>query len=882
MALKRRFQHYRNLQPQIDRIKPNLKLIEGRGKKSQVNTKPPKLSLVKPNPLEKKIDALKNIDQFLGDNTESFKKRLIVYRRINELYQEKGLHFELLMSGLLELIVKVTGAEGGSLWITHKEKSEIQCKIATGTGSENVLNLVLPMSKGIVGWVVDHNQSAIVYDTSLDERFHGSSDRKQKNGFSTKSLIASPLFYGGEVLGVIEVVNKQTDDKRFNDEDKAFLDDICTPTAMHIKTSLAIQRQEAFVKRMGVFKQLHESFSETIDLNKLLGIVLTRAIELLQAEVGSLWLTTENDDKIECKIAEGPTKNKVIGVKLDKGTGIIGWVIENKKSSIVEDCSKDSHFSSEVDKKINFVTRSLISSPLCVKDECIGAIQIINKKGEELLFNKEDLNFLELFASSAAMYIKNARLFASEKKAKELSALIQISKEITSTLDLDAVLLSIVNLSSNIIEYTRGAVSRKPIGKKEYLIQAMNGQEKIDLNDEETKDLGKLHNKIVESGKDVLINSEAYQNDPNGVAEIKKYLKKKNLKSFWAHVLKDDQGELGVLSMESLERNMIPENKKELLSILVSQCTVALRNAELYTTVPSGILSLDFSQKIAAKLYEMKEWPLEKKRNTALGVLGIIFSLIFVKVPWNITTAIEIVPMASTYYAQSKGKVSEVFVKEGQAVMAEDVLLKLETEDLILERRQKESSLQKIASEMLKLQSEGKIGEFKIKESEKKSLNAELEMLDKQLEHSTVKAMQDGIVVSSNLDELVGMPVNFGQELVKIARTDRVFAQFEVPEDDVLFVKPGQGIKFKVFGLPNTSFSNDIKLKTVAGEGKSLTKNDTNKFFIARAEVPNHQNSGSVLRPGMTGRGKIYTPWQPLGYYLFSKPAKYIVMNLFY
>lgn len=814
--------------------------------------------------------------------SDMLRRRLITYRRINELYQEKGVNFEQLMKELLDLIVKATEAQGGSLWICDRNKQVIECRVATGPGSKEITGLAIPFGKGIVGWVVDKNVSSLVEDTERDERF---SNKGAKN-FSVRSLIATPLSYKGEVIGVIEVVNKtSTPTQSFEDQDKVFLEDICTPAAMHIKTSLTSLHQEALFRKMSTIQKLHESFSSTMDLDKLLGMVLTKAIELLNAEVGSLWLVDDQQEKIECHVAEGPTKSKVLGLKLDSGQGIIGWVVENKRGQIVEDCSKDSRFSSAVDEKINFVTRSMVSAPLLVQGECIGAIQILNKKGEACLFNSEDLDFLALFASSSAMYIKNARLFASEKKAKELSALISISKEISSTLDLDSVLMSIVNLSSSIISYDMACVSKNRPGKSNYEVQAISGRQNLDRASSEVTTLNALHGKILSGGKEIYV---AYIDDaakkPEVPEELKTYLASKSLQSFWAYVLKDDQGELGVFTMESKEKNLIPEAKKELLAILISQCTVALRNAELYTTIPKTGALFGGIRENADKLWtQVKGWPREKQRNVALGIVAGLLSLIFVKVPWNVSANIEVVPITSTHYAQSSGRVQEVLVREGQTVKPGDVLIRLDSADLDIQIKQKESTLQKVVMEMLKLQSENKIAEYKIKEAEKLSLDLEIEMLHKQLENSELKSEILGTVVSEKLEELAGKPVTFGQELVKVARMDRVFVQFEVPEDQVPYVQADQGVKFKVFSHPNTSFSSGLKLLSVAGEGKKLNEADPEKVFIARSEVPNDlTRDDGILRPGMTGRGKIYARWQPLGYFLFHKPLKFLGMNVLF
>ena len=300
------------------------------------------------------------------------------------------------MKGILDIICHGVEAQGGSLWILEEDEQTITCKVANGPGSEKLKNFSVQKGQGIVGWVVENKRSTIVYDAKKDERFIG----KKNNDFSTESLIASPLLYNNEVIGVVEVVNKDSKkDPHYNDSDKAFLEDLATLAAMHIKTSRLLKKQDEVLGRMKTFSDLHELFSSTIDLDQLLEVVLKKAISILRAEVGSIWLVEESKEGVYCAYAEGPTKDKVLGVKLKMGTGIIGSIIQERKPQIVMDCSKDERFSSAVDSKTNFKTKSIITAPLLVKGECIGAIQIINKKGQNALFNEGDLEMLSLFAS---------------------------------------------------------------------------------------------------------------------------------------------------------------------------------------------------------------------------------------------------------------------------------------------------------------------------------------------------------------------------------------------------------------------------------------------------------------------------------------------------
>ena len=834
-----------------------------------------KLSVVKPAFEDRDIDneSDKSTDQ----------KKLSCYRHISELYQDDTLSLAAIMKGALEIIAHGVEANGGSLWIYDENIKKLVCKVAIGDGAEGLQGVEISPNNGLVGWAFENKRSTIVVDTSNDERFSKKSDKQNK--FETKSLIASPLIYGSEVIGVLEVINKKNIDEMFSDSDRYLIDDLCLPASMYIKNKRIVREQRSILHRMKTFSELHNQFSSTMELDKLLNIVLSKAINITNAEVGSIWLVDKSEEGVECSIAEGPTKDKVIGLKLKKGIGIIGWVTENKSPLIVEDCSKDSRFSKAVDNKIDFVTKTMICAPLIVQNECLGAIQIINRNNSNVLFNHEDLELLSLFSAVSAMHIKNAQLFESETKAKELSALIEISKEITSTLDLDSVLMSIVNLSSHIVPYDSAYMAKEVRGKKDiYEIRAQSGEEKVNRDDEKVVNLEKLFNLFMkEEKKEIYIkSSEEYIKTEDKLQDLENYLGAKELKSFWFKVLEDDQGVVGMMSMESVNPNLIEEGKDEIINLLTSQSTVALRNAELYDTIPSGNIFKQAKSNALDIVDIFKEMQPKKRIMSGACAIGVVLTLIFIKVPHNIDAEIEILPVTNTYYSQGSGIIEKVFVKEGQFVKKGELLALLSTNDQGLELKQKEFQLQKVRSEMLKHRSEKRIADYKIKEKEMISLGLEIELLEDKIRKSKIISEASGVVVSVELDNLTGLPVNFGQEIIKIANNDKLYAKFNVPEEHVLAVKSGQEVKFKVYGHPTKSFYQNMKLYSVAGEGVSLTDVDPNHYYPAKAIVDKTIEDNNLLRPGMTGRGKIYTDYITLANKLFGKIYRFFMMEVFF
>jgi GAF domain-containing protein len=247
------------------------------------------------------LNEIKRFSTESGSDSENYQRKLICYKKINELFQSNSLSLFNLMKASVEIICTGVDAEGGSLWVS--EENIIQCRVAIGPNAQKLMGKKMEYGQGILGWVAQNNKSQVIYDTSLDERF--------QNNSSAKSLMATPMAYENKVIGLIEVINKKDENGKFSDSDLNFIEHISTLLGMYIKTTRVLREQDSLIKRMSNFADLHEKFSSTIELDELLVLVLQRAINFLEAEVGSIWLVEDHGEGIECSYAVGPTKDKV-------------------------------------------------------------------------------------------------------------------------------------------------------------------------------------------------------------------------------------------------------------------------------------------------------------------------------------------------------------------------------------------------------------------------------------------------------------------------------------------------------------------------------------------------------------------------------------------
>lgn len=158
--------------------------------------------------------------------------------------------------------------------------------------------------------------------------------------------------------------------------------------------------------------------ASTLDIDKLLKIVLELASEVVGAETASLLLVDQRTGELVFNIALGQAEERLKEIHLKMGEGIAGWVAQENKSLIVNDPENDPRWTRKADDKTNFVTRSILCVPMVHQGNILGVVQTINKQNRNG-FSEFDRIILEAFASQTAVAIQNAKHFSSLAAEKE-------------------------------------------------------------------------------------------------------------------------------------------------------------------------------------------------------------------------------------------------------------------------------------------------------------------------------------------------------------------------------------------------------------------------------------------------------------------------------
>ncbi|MDR1507870.1 MAG: sigma 54-interacting transcriptional regulator [Treponema sp.] len=152
--------------------------------------------------------------------------------------------------------------------------------------------------------------------------------------------------------------------------------------------------------------------SDYRNIHALLTQILESASRLCQSEAASLLLVNHIRQELYFEVALGSKGSAVKNFTVKFGEGIAGWVAAHNKSIIVNDVENEKLHLKKIAVLVNYPPKTMLAVPLRLKNECIGVIELLNKK-DNMVFSRDDCEWLEIFANQAALAIGNARNFES-------------------------------------------------------------------------------------------------------------------------------------------------------------------------------------------------------------------------------------------------------------------------------------------------------------------------------------------------------------------------------------------------------------------------------------------------------------------------------------
>jgi RND family efflux transporter MFP subunit len=237
---------------------------------------------------------------------------------------------------------------------------------------------------------------------------------------------------------------------------------------------------------------------------------------------------------------------------------------------------------------------------------------------------------------------------------------------------------------------------------------------------------------------------------------------------------------------------------------------------------------------------------------TAVGVLALAAFLSFATGDFRVSansTVEGVVQRAVT--APVNGFVKDAPLRAGDTVKQGQALGQLDDRDLRLERAKLLSQREQYITQYREAMGKRERAQAQIVSAQIAQSEAQLSLVEEQLARTSLVAPFDGIIVSGDLSQSLGSPVERGQVLFEVAPLDDFRVVLQVDERDIAYIVEGQRGELTVSSMPGQRVPFTVSRITPVNTAK-----EGRNFFRAEAAVEPAAGTPR-LRPGMEGVGKI-------------------------
>ncbi len=169
-----------------------------------------------------------------------------------------------------------------------------------------------------------------------------------------------------------------------------------------------------------------KNVNSSLNIDRLLGIILENATNSIQADRGTLYIVDELKGELWSKVAQG---KDMVEIRLPMGKGLAGVVAKTGEIINIPDAYADKRFNPEIDKKTGYRTRNILTMPMKNKGgKIIGVFQLLNKRGGP--FTRDDEDFIDALSAGASIAIENARLAQEMVQSERLSSVGRMASAI--------------------------------------------------------------------------------------------------------------------------------------------------------------------------------------------------------------------------------------------------------------------------------------------------------------------------------------------------------------------------------------------------------------------------------------------------------------------
>jgi len=376
---------------------------------------------------------------------ESLRERTAQLEALREvgLKLTAQLDLDSLLHSIVSQAIELVGGASGGLYLCRSDRDVLEWSMAVGPHLSPI-GTVLHRGEGLSGKVWETGKALIVDDYQAWEK-----RAAVYEGYPFKAVVAAPVCWGEEFLGVLNVLADHP--QTFSPADAELLSLFATQAAIAIQNARLYEETHSRAERLAVVNRIARAVGATLNLDELMETVYQEIASIFQADAFFIALYDEETNELDFRIQvdEGvrePPQRQSLGV------GLTSLVVTEKKSLLIRSLEqKQDRLPTPELWGTMKLPASWLGAPMLIGERLIGVICIQAYRPHA--YGEEEQQLLSTIADQVAVAVESSRLFQAEREQRELAEALEeeAAAVVSSTLDPDQVLDRILEQVSRVV-----------------------------------------------------------------------------------------------------------------------------------------------------------------------------------------------------------------------------------------------------------------------------------------------------------------------------------------------------------------------------------------------------------------------------------------------
>jgi two-component system NtrC family sensor kinase len=311
-----------------------------------------------------------------------------------------------LLDSIVERAAALVRTKGGGLYLYHPEDEELELVVSHYLDKDRT-GTRLRVGEGLSGQVALTGHPLIVEDYATWE---GRAIRY--DGAPFRAVMAVPLKWGDKIIGVLNVTDLERP-RSFTESDLRLLELFANQAAIAIENARLHDETARRLEELSALGEIVDELSSTLDFQRVIELVLDKAIEATAAPAGLIAVLNAERTGILLLVQRGypAVTNEYRERPWSIDRGIVGRVVRTGELSLVDDVGQDSHYAHVIPE-----TKSQLTVPIVRENEVAGAIVLESPRLGG--FTEGQASFVQQLAEHAAVAMSNAQLYERMRESE--------------------------------------------------------------------------------------------------------------------------------------------------------------------------------------------------------------------------------------------------------------------------------------------------------------------------------------------------------------------------------------------------------------------------------------------------------------------------------